>query len=59
MRQVFPMPAFPLCVSRSELVSAQEGTLQGLYTQVLPDEEVDSATRGYLLSEGLLVQKPI
>ncbi|KAI3356202.1 hypothetical protein L3Q82_017180, partial [Scortum barcoo] len=48
---VFPVPVFPLFVTRSELVKQQKNdpTLRALYNHILPEDEVESAPRGYFL----------
>ncbi|CAB1449113.1 unnamed protein product [Pleuronectes platessa] len=42
---------------RDDLVKEQQDdpTLQALYNQVLPDDEVESAAHGYFLQDGLLL----
>lgn len=52
---VFPVPVFPLPMSSSALVREQRSdfTLQALYSQVLPEDEVESAVHGYFLQDGL------
>ena len=54
---VFPVPAYPLPVSCSDLVQEQkeDPTLQALYCQVLPDHEVESATCCYFLQKWAFV----
>jgi len=56
---VFPVPTLPLPLSCSDLAKEQSNdpTLQALYSQALPDHEVDSAACGYLRQDGLLLSK--
>ncbi|XP_030271930.1 uncharacterized protein LOC115581177 isoform X1 [Sparus aurata] len=58
-KPVFPVPAYHLPVSCSDLIQEQKDdpTLQVLFCQVLPDHEVESAACGYFLQDGILVRK--
>lgn len=58
-KPVFAVPSFPRPVTRSDLVRDQreDFTLCDLFSQVLSGGEVESATQGYFLQEGLLVRK--
>lgn len=56
---VFPVPVFPLPITRSELVKEQQNdpTLRTLYNYILPDDEVEGDPCGYFLQNELLLRK--